>query len=110
MGVVQVEEELTPSESPQKTRGAGSLPPTQRKPRWVGHPRLWRVEKKLLAKDGPAPDANSAPLAQFIRYFLWHGKVGFGGQIALAGHMQQDLDSPFEPKDLVGVLSANIGS
>jgi chromate transporter len=36
-------------------------------------------------------DADSASLAQFVRYFLWLGTVGFGGPIALAGHMQQDL-------------------
>src|SRR5256884_494590 len=30
-------------------------------------------------------------LTQFVRYFLWLGTVGFGGPIALAGHMQQDL-------------------
>jgi chromate transporter len=30
-------------------------------------------------------------LAQFTRYFLWLGTVGFGGPIALAGRMQQDL-------------------
>jgi chromate transporter len=30
-------------------------------------------------------------LARFARYFLWLGTVGFGGPIALAGHMQQDL-------------------
>ena len=35
--------------------------------------------------------ANSASLAQFVGYFLWLGTVGFGGPIALAGHMQQDL-------------------
>lgn len=29
--------------------------------------------------------------AQFVGYFLWLGTVGFGGPIALAGHMQQDL-------------------
>jgi len=28
---------------------------------------------------------------QFVGYFLWLGTVGFGGPIALAGHMQQDL-------------------
>jgi len=33
----------------------------------------------------------AAPFAQFISYFLWLGTVGFGGPIALAGHMQQDL-------------------
>jgi chromate transporter len=32
-----------------------------------------------------------APLPRFIGYFLWLGTVGFGGPIALAGHMQQDL-------------------
>lgn len=32
-----------------------------------------------------------ASLAQFVGYFLWLGTVGFGGPIALAGHMQQDL-------------------
>jgi chromate transporter len=31
------------------------------------------------------------PLTQFVGYFLWLGTVGFGGPIALAGHMQQDL-------------------
>jgi chromate transporter len=30
-------------------------------------------------------------LSQFATYFLWLGTVGFGGPIALAGHMQQDL-------------------
>jgi chromate transporter len=44
------------------------------------------------------PESNSAlhdparvPLTQFVGYFLWLGTVGFGGPIALAGHMQQDL-------------------
>jgi len=31
------------------------------------------------------------PLPKFVGYFLWLGTVGFGGPIALAGHMQQDL-------------------
>ena len=40
------------------------------------------------------PEAQ--PLTQvsfprFVGYFLWLGTVGFGGPIALAGHMQQDL-------------------
>jgi chromate transporter len=34
---------------------------------------------------------ESVPLAPFVGYFLWLGTVGFGGPIALAGHMQQDL-------------------
>src|SRR4030081_163303 len=35
----------------------------------------------------PAP----VSLAECVGYFLWLGTVGFGGPIALAGHMQQDL-------------------
>jgi chromate transporter len=34
---------------------------------------------------------QTVSLARFVRYFLWLGTVGFGGPIALAGHMQQDL-------------------
>jgi chromate transporter len=34
---------------------------------------------------------NSPSLARFAGYFLWLGTIGFGGPIALAGHMQQDL-------------------
>jgi chromate transporter len=30
-------------------------------------------------------------VTRFVGYFLWLGTVGFGGPIALAGHMQQDL-------------------
>jgi chromate transporter len=29
--------------------------------------------------------------SRFVGYFLWLGTVGFGGPIALAGHMQEDL-------------------
>jgi chromate transporter len=32
---------------------------------------------------------------RFVGYFLWLGTVGFGGPIALAGHMQQDLVDKF---------------
>src|SRR6195256_933602 len=32
-----------------------------------------------------------ASFPRFVGYFLWLGTVGFGGPIALAGHMQQDL-------------------
>jgi chromate transporter len=43
----------------------------------------------------PLPETTSEPtrvsLTQFAGYFLWLGTVGFGGPIALAGHMQQDL-------------------
>ena len=37
------------------------------------------------------PHPAHVPLAQFTGYFLWLGTVGFGGPIALAGRMQQDL-------------------
>src|SRR6202162_1555061 len=41
-------------------------------------------------------DTETNPLTKvsfprFVGYFLWLGTVGFGGPIALAGHMQQDL-------------------
>jgi chromate transporter len=44
----------------------------------------------------PANNPETQPLTQvsfprFVGYFLWLGTVGFGGPIALAGHMQQDL-------------------
>ncbi len=35
--------------------------------------------------------AGAVSLPRFVGYFLWLGAVGFGGPIALAGHMQQDL-------------------
>src|SRR5437899_4261787 len=40
----------------------------------------------------PRPyEPTEVSLAQFVGYFLWLGTVGFGGPIALAGHIQQDL-------------------
>jgi len=39
----------------------------------------------------PPTDTAKVPLVQFVGYFLRLGTVGFGGPIALAGHMQQDL-------------------
>jgi chromate transporter len=38
-----------------------------------------------------AHEPKRVPLIQFFGYFLRLGTVGFGGPIALAGHMQQDL-------------------
>src|ERR1700686_1404990 len=38
-----------------------------------------------------AAEPTPVPLTQFVGYFLRLGTVGFGGPIALAGHMQQDL-------------------
>jgi chromate transporter len=42
--------------------------------------------------DSPAP-VSPVPvsLPRFAGYFLWLGTIGFGGPIALAGYMQQDL-------------------
>jgi chromate transporter len=42
-------------------------------------------------KHEPKPGVKQVPLTEFVGYFLWLGTVGFGGPIALAGHMQQDL-------------------
>jgi chromate transporter len=41
--------------------------------------------------NSPAHELTKVPLPKFVGYFLWLGTVGFGGPIALAGHMQQDL-------------------
>lgn len=38
-----------------------------------------------------APLRNKVSLLRFVAYFLRLGATGFGGPIALAGHMQQDL-------------------
>src|SRR5450432_4627107 len=38
-----------------------------------------------------SPQPESVSLTRFTGYFLWLGTVGFGGPIALAGRMQQDL-------------------
>jgi chromate transporter len=37
------------------------------------------------------PAVVTVSMSRFVGYFLWLGTVGFGGPIALAGHMQQDL-------------------
>ena len=42
------------------------------------------------AKASPAA-LERASLQAFLLYFLRLGTLGFGGPIALAGHMQQDL-------------------
>ncbi len=36
-------------------------------------------------------ETTKVSFSRFVGYFLWLGTVGFGGPIALAGHMQQDL-------------------
>jgi len=45
------------------------------------------IQRAKSLPDGP----TSVPLPQFVGYFLRLGTIGFGGPIALAGHMQQDL-------------------
>src|SRR5436309_15431748 len=37
------------------------------------------------------PEPTRAELREFVFYFLKLGTLGFGGPIALAGHMQRDL-------------------
>ena len=44
-----------------------------------------------LETDPRPHEPTEVSLTQFVGYFLWLGTVGFGGPIALAGHMQQDL-------------------
>src|SRR2546428_6104424 len=48
------------------------------------------VEMKLETDSRPH-GTSEVSLTRFVGYFLWLGTVGFGGPIALAGHMQQDL-------------------
>jgi chromate transporter len=46
----------------------------------------------MKVKSDPRPhELTEVSFARFVGYFLWLGTVGFGGPIALAGHMQQDL-------------------
>ena len=44
-----------------------------------------------LETDPTPRELTEVSLTRFAAYFLWLGTVGFGGPIALAGHMQQDL-------------------
>lgn len=44
-----------------------------------------------LEIDSKVAKAEQPSLPRFFGYFLWLGTVGFGGPIALAGHMQHDL-------------------
>lgn len=50
-----------------------------------------QVDKVISEANKSVHQAKTVPLPRFIGYFLWLGTVGFGGPIALAGHMQQDL-------------------
>jgi chromate transporter len=46
---------------------------------------------RLHDLNSAGPQTTSVSLPRFVGYFLRLGTVGFGGPIALAGHMQQDL-------------------
>jgi chromate transporter len=48
------------------------------------------IEETISAKTA-TPELVEVSLARFVGYFLRLGTLGFGGPIALAGHMQQDL-------------------
>lgn len=59
-------------------------------------PNTSRSRQYELSKMNPETNSTVAeltrvPLPQFVGYFLRLGTIGFGGPIALAGHMQQDL-------------------
>jgi chromate transporter len=46
----------------------------------------------MKVETDPRPhEPTEVSLTRFVGYFLWLGTVGFGGPIALTGHMQQDL-------------------
>ena len=47
--------------------------------------------ESISASSGHDTQPQEVSLANFVGYFLWLGAVGFGGPIALAGRMQQDL-------------------
>jgi chromate transporter len=57
----------------------------------VREPTGTRLSKVNPESNPPAPQPIKVSLTQFVGYFLRLGTFGFGGPIALAGHMQQDL-------------------
>ena len=52
---------------------------------------LNRVADRQRAGRAQQPQAERPSLPALLRYFLRLGTLGFGGPIALAGRMQQDL-------------------
>jgi chromate transporter len=50
-----------------------------------------RSNANSLQHEAAPHSTQQVSLLRFTGYFLWLGTVGFGGPIALAGHMQQDL-------------------
>src|SRR4051795_4879656 len=47
--------------------------------------------KEAISDRTATPELVEVSLVRFVGYFLRLGTFGFGGPIALAGHMQQDL-------------------
>jgi chromate transporter len=47
--------------------------------------------KEIISAKNATPELVEVSLVRFVGYFLRLGTFGFGGPIALAGHMQQDL-------------------
>ena len=53
--------------------------------------RQYELSKMNPETNSTVAEPSRVPLPQFVGYFLRLGTIGFGGPIALAGHMQQDL-------------------
>jgi chromate transporter len=49
------------------------------------------VTSRPIAPTSTEEDVSNPSLKEFLLYFLHLGTLGFGGPIALAGHMQKDL-------------------
>src|SRR6266567_2954020 len=54
-------------------------------------PRRKTMIEVSVSDKSDTPELVEVPLTRFAGYFLRLGTFGFGGPIALAGHMQQDL-------------------
>lgn len=53
--------------------------------------RQYEPRKMNPETNSTVAEPTRVPLPQFVGYFLRLGTIGFGGPIALAGHMQRDL-------------------
>src|SRR5947209_8441948 len=53
--------------------------------------RSWNGRRMSAEVNPSVNEPTRVSFPRFVGYFLWLGTVGFGGPIALAGHMQQDL-------------------
>src|SRR4051794_37137810 len=72
------------------TRGSWLLACVQR---WTRPTRRSKIQPRMAQVINATVNEEIQPvsLVRFVWYFFWLGTVGFGGPIALAGHMQQDL-------------------